>query len=315
MKNNTNRLFLKITLLFLLIGVFSYGQQLPQYTQWASHQFAINPAHAGIKPCLDAHSLFRTQWQGFEGAPKSGFLTLAVPINAKVKHWLSARYGVGAKIELDNIGPFTTNRLNFSYAAHFNFSLDTRLSLGLYGGFVQFGYNSQNSTTIDPDPSVLKSNSFITPDATFGAWWNGKNYYVGAVLQNLVTSKWEEIGSYSQFRIHTLLNGGYRYSLNKEVTFLPGFIMRIPPKGPFSVDLNFLFDYQNKIALGVGYRNTDAMLLLLNLKIINQLSIQYSFDLVLSPLRKGTINSHEISLTYSTCKSKNSKTTACSLFE
>ena len=275
MKNNTNRLFLKITLLFLLIGVFSYGQQLPQYTQWASHQFAINPAHAGIKPCLDAHSLFRTQWQGFEGAPKSGFLTLAVPINAKVKHWLSARYGVGAKIELDNIGPFTTNRLNFSYAAHFNFSLDTRLSLGLYGGFVQFGYNSQNSTTIDPDPSVLKSNSFITPDATFG----------------------------------------YRYSLNKEVTFLPGFIMRIPPKGPFSVDLNFLFDYQNKIALGVGYRNTDAMLLLLNLKIINQLSIQYSFDLVLSPLRKGTINSHEISLTYSTCKSKNSKTTACSLFE
>jgi type IX secretion system PorP/SprF family membrane protein len=304
-----------VAIVFLSFGFQLFSQQLPQYTQWSSHQFAINPAHAGIKPCLDVHSLFRTQWQGFEGAPKSGFLTLSVPINAKVKHWLSARYGIGAKVELDNIGPFTSNRLNVSYAAHFNFSPDTRLSLGLYGGFIQYGYNAQGSTTINPDPSVLKSNSFIKPDATFGAWWNGKNYYLGMVLQNLITSKWEDIGSDSKFRIHTLFNGGYRYALNKQVTCLPGFIMRIPPKGPISMDLNLLFDYQNKIALGVGYRNTDAFIVLLNLKIKSQLSLQYSFDLVLSPLRKGTVNSHEISLTYSTCKSKNTKSTACSLFE
>ena len=82
----------------------SFAQQLPQYTQWSSHQFAINPAHAGIKNCLDVHSLFRAQWLGFEGAPKSGFLTIAAPINGVRKHAYSPRHGIGAKIETDKIG-------------------------------------------------------------------------------------------------------------------------------------------------------------------------------------------------------------------
>jgi type IX secretion system PorP/SprF family membrane protein len=292
-----------------------FTQQLPQYTQWASHQFAINPAHAGIKNCLDVHSLFRTQWQGFEGAPKSGFLTLAAPIKTKRKQILSARHGIGGRVEVDNIGPFSSNRLNLAYAAHFNFSPDTRLSLGLYGGFIQFGYSPQNMVTINPDPSISKDVSFIKPDASFGAWWNGKNYYFGLILQNLIHSKWDDIGIDSKFRFHTLINGGYRYQIHEDLTFLPGFLLKFPPKGPAALDLNFLFDFKNKFGLGFGYRNTDAFLFFANFKIKQQLTVQYSFDFVTSVLRKGTIHSHEISLVYTTCKPKDTHATKCSLFE
>lgn len=315
MKTNLyiSRLSLFCAFVFWSISIFS--QQLPQYTQWASHQFAINPAHAGIKNCLDVHSLYRMQWLGFEGAPKSGFLTLSAALKAKRKHWLSARHGLGAKIEIDNIGQFSSNRLNLAYAAHFNFSPDTRLSLGIYGGFVQFGYNPQNTITINPDPSVTKESTFIKPDATFGAWWNGKSYYFGLVLQNLIPSKWDNIGTDSKFKLHTILNGGYQYAIDNKYSLLPAFLMKIPPAGPIALDLNLLFDYKNQFGLGIGYRNVDAFLILANFKIKKQLSIQYSFDFILSPLRKGTVNSHELSLTFSTCKPKDNRTTKCSLFE
>jgi len=61
----------KLLFVFIIIA-FNNGlkaQQLPQYTQWAFHQFALNPAHAGIKQCIDISTLYRNQWVGFEGAP------------------------------------------------------------------------------------------------------------------------------------------------------------------------------------------------------------------------------------------------------
>ena len=312
------QIYLHFVFLFLIVFTFNgycLSQQIPQYTQWASHQFALNPAHAGIKSCLDAHSLYRMQWLGFDGAPKSGFVTMTIPLNFQRKYLLSARHGVGGKIEMDNIGQFSSTRLNLAYASHFNFTPETRLSLGIYAGFIQLAYNAQNQTTILPDPTVLKTTSFISPDASFGAWWNGKNYYFGLVMQNLMHAKWETIGSDSHFRIHTNLNGGYRMPLNKTITMLPGFLLKIPPAGPIALDLNLLFDYNGTIGLGLGYRNTDAFMFLANFKIKQKLSIQYSYDFVTSPLRKGTVNSHELSISYTTCKPKNTKGTVCALFE
>jgi type IX secretion system PorP/SprF family membrane protein len=313
-----NRRLISIVTTFALRVFFlstSVAQQLPQYTQWAAHQFSLNPAHAGIKNCLDMHSLYRLQWLGFQGAPSSGFLTMAIPLNLQRKEMLSARHGVGGRVEVDNIGPFSSTRLNAAYASHFNFTPNTRLSLGIYAGFVQLGYNAENATTIYPDPAVTSSSSFIAPDASFGAWWNGENYYLGWVAQNLIPSKWDPIGKESTFRFHTILNGGIRYSIRPSVTILPSFLLKIPPAGPAALDMNLLVDLRNQFGLGLGFRNTDAFLVLASFKIRQQLSVHYSFDFVLSPLRKGTVNTHELSISFTTCKPTNTKTTTCSLFE
>ena len=315
MKKKLNISFSIVWFTCILVSKTVLSQQLPQYTQWAAHQLALNPAHAGIKNCLDVHLLYRNQWAGFDGAPNSGFLTVSSPINGIRKHAYSPRHGFGGRVELDNIGQFSTTRLNLAYSAHINFTPDNRLSLGLYGGFVQMSYSPQKSITIYPDPAISKQANFMKPDATFGAWWNGKNYYFGLILQNLITSKWDNLGTDSKYRIHTVFNGGYLYSINKNVSVLPAFLVKIPPAGPAAIDLNIAFDYKNQAGFGVGFRNTDALLFLAHFKIKKQLSIHYSFDFILSPIRTGTISSHEISLTFSTCKALDERTTKCSLFE
>ena len=305
-------------LLIILLGCvapFSFSQQIPQYSQWSLHQFASNPAHAGIKPCIDIHALYRIQWVGFEGAPKSGFLTVAIPLSAKRKKYLSARHGTGFKFETDQIGQFNVNRFNAAYAAHFNFTTDNRLSLGVYGGFMQMGYNSKGVQTGEPDPSISQEASFVVPDASFGAWFNSELYYVGFSLKNLIPSKWQNIGNTSRNRFHAAINAGYQLRMSENLSLTPAVNLRIPPKGPVSLDLNLMFDIKNTVGLGIGYRNTDAVIALLNIKIKEQFSIAYSFDYTLSRIQNGAQNTHELSLRYTTCKPPKKATASCPLFD
>lgn len=303
-----------ILTLSVLCWKVSFGQQNAQYTQWSQHQFSLNPAHAGIKPCIDIHSLYRMQWVGFEGAPQSGFLTLSAPIKTKRKQYLSARQGIGLRFENDRIGHFNTSRLNIAYAGHFNFSKDNRLSLGLYGGIIQTGYDPEGSITIDPDPQIHQEASFVSPDASFGAWWNGENYYLGLIVQNLIPNKWD-IGLDSRYRFHTLFNAGYRLKINDNVTFLPAVLVKMPPRGPLVIDIQNQVDFSNKFSFGFGYRTQDALLFFAGFKINQRFSFNYSFDMTLSPFRTVSSNTHEFSISFMACKPENRNQSACPLFE
>ena len=304
-----------IAAFFLLLVHQIWGQQIAQYSQWSFHQFALNPAHAGIKPCIDVHSIYRSQWVGFEGAPKSGVFTLSAPLRAKRKEFLSARHGIGLRFENDRIGQFGTNRLNVAYAGHFNFTRDTRLSLGLYGGVIQMGYDPGGSVTIQPDPQILREANFIAPDASFGAWWNGKDYYAGVVIQNLIRYKWDNVGTNSFFRTHLLLNGGYRMRINDAISILPTVLVKIPPRSPWSVDLQANLDIKNMFDIGLGYRNTDAVVFIAGFKLKQKFLIIYSFDLTTSALKNYSSNTHEISLSFNACRPEKTASASCPLFE
>jgi type IX secretion system PorP/SprF family membrane protein len=300
---------------FLILSGSFWSQQLTQYSQWAFHQFTLNPAHAGIKPCLDMHSIYRSQWVGFEGAPKSGVFTVSAPLRAKRKQFLSARHGAGMRFENDRIGQFGTNRLNFAYAGHFNFSVDSRLSLGLYGGVVQMSFNPIGAITNQPDPQIFREANFIVPDASFGAWWNGKDYYTGLIVQNMIPYRWNGLGTNSYFRRHLMVNGGCRLRINDAISVLPSVLIKIPPQAPWSLDLQTNVNIRNTFDIGMGYRNTDAVIFIAGYKVNQKLSIIYSFDLTTSALKNYSSNTHELSLSFNTCRQEKTTTVSCPLFE
>lgn len=304
-----------ILFIFIVAGKPIHSQQIPEYSQWFLHQFAINPAHAGIKQCIDIHTLYRVQWVDFDGAPRSGFLTVSIPLQAQKKRMFGARYGTGFKFETDRIGQFSINRLNLAYAAHFNFSETDRLSLGVYGGIIQTGYDPSSSTTSTPDPSVMQQANFLSPDATIGAWYNSENYFGGLTLKNLFRSPWQDIGNDSRHRIHVALNGGYRLPINSSFTLLPAIIIRVPPKGPGSADINLYADYKSILGFGLGYRTGDAINAVVTLKIKEQFSLSYSFDYTVSAIQSVAKNTHELSFRFTTCKPDRSGVAKCPLFE
>lgn len=301
-------------LILLLISSFGRSQQITQYSQWSFNQFAINPALAGVKRCLDIKTAVRAQWLGFEDAPQSGFFTVNAPLNKKKKRLNDSFHGLGGKIERDIFGAFDNFSLSMAYALHFPIGKDHQLSFGASLGLQQLGFNHTKAVTIEADPAVAESsNQMLFPLLGAGVWYSSQNFYVGTAVDQLAKNKWENVGFASRFRIHTKIQAGTKFTFANDNSILPGILFRIPPAGPVSFDLNAMFDFQNQFALGVGYRNVDAFIGFLKVN-IKQFTIGYSFDYVTSAIRGGNFHTHEISLQYSGCRRGARSERACPLF-
>ena len=85
-----------ILFLFAVIGGI-YAQQDAQYTQYMFNTMSVNPAYAGSRGQLSMAALYRAQWVGLDGAPKSFTLNLHSPIR-------DSRIGYGISVVNDDIG-------------------------------------------------------------------------------------------------------------------------------------------------------------------------------------------------------------------
>lgn len=303
-----------ISFLFGLIPVV-FGQQISQYSQWSFNQFAINPALAGVKRCLDIRMAYRAQWIGIEGAPQSGLFTINAPLQKKEKRYNDFFHGLGGKIERDLMGPFNNFSISLAYAIHIPLTKEQRLSFGLSAGIQQFGFDKNKSTTIDPDPAVAESsNKMLFPLLGFGAWYTNEYVYAGAAIDQLAMNKWENVGYASRFKLHTKLQVGGKFSFENNNSILPGLLLRIPPSGPASVDFNVMFDFKNMVTLGLGYRNTDALIAFFKVN-IKKITIAYSYDYITSSIRGGNFHTHELSIQFNGCRTPARSQSACALFE
>ena len=71
--------------------------------------------------------LYRNQWQGIEGAPKTQTLTLHSPLK-------NDRVGVGFNVVNDAIGPIDETRANLSYSYRIPLGGHNKLAIGIQGG-------------------------------------------------------------------------------------------------------------------------------------------------------------------------------------
>lgn len=305
----------RILVFFILLGWQLSAQQIPHITQWVHHQYAINPAYTGIKNCMEVQSTIRGQWLNLSGAPVTGFLSLHAPLKAKRNKFLAARHGLGGLIYYDQIGPFQTIQVQMSYAGHFNFSVDNRLSLGLAVGAKQLAFDITKAKPLDPDPAINGSATQILPTATFGAWWNGKNYFLGMSIYELIPQKWNQIGTNASSKMHGMFNAGYKMQINPKFTFFPAMYVGFVPNSLVDLQIQALGEFQRKWWFGLGLRNTDALIAMVGFKFLDKWKIGYSYDFILSRLRPGTFHSHELTLSFSPCKQRVDRQAACPIFD
>ncbi|HLP56753.1 MAG TPA: PorP/SprF family type IX secretion system membrane protein [Fluviicola sp.] len=304
-----------LVLISVITGFGCFAQQIPHMSQWSNHQFAINPAHAGIKTCLEVQSTLRGQWINMDGAPISGWATISAPLQAKRKKYLSGRHGLGGIVNYDQLGAFKQISLQLAYAGHFNFTKEDRLSLGLAFGATQLAFDIEKAKPLFADPRINGSAVELKPTATFGAWWNGKNYYAGFSLYQMIPQKWKSIGSDAKFSMHAMVSGGYRMPLNQEWSLLPAAYIGFAKAAPMDFQLQALVDYRSRLITGLGFRNTDAVIGFLGFRFEERWRIMYSYDFILSPLRSGTFHSHELTIGFSPCRTPSSDQQLCPLFE
>jgi type IX secretion system PorP/SprF family membrane protein len=291
-----------ILLVFCFLSILkATAQQDPHFTQYMNNMSVVNPAYATATPAiLNLGSLYRYQWAGIEGAPKTLTLFAHTPINEKIEG--------GFSLVSDNIGDGAKKETNFFADFAYVLQLDEKqkLSFGLKAGFSSISTNFNgfrlNSGDISTDNAFAENINETVPNIGAGAYYFTDNYYVGLSVPNLLSAEHIKsraaINSFGPQEIHTYLTGGYVFDINEAFKFKPAAMAIFVKGAPVSVDLTANVLYNEKFELGAAYRFGDAASLLMNVNVTPNLRVGYSYDYVTSNLSQFSSGSHEIVLLY-----------------
>ncbi|MFT4804092.1 MAG: type IX secretion system PorP/SprF family membrane protein [Psychroserpens sp.] len=276
----------------LLIATQVYGQQDPQYTQYMYNMNVINPAYAGSKENLSFGLLYRTQWAGIDGAPKTATFFAHSPIGEKV--------GLGLSVISDEVGPVkeTNAYVDFSYTL--KLGGEHNLAFGLKAGATFHDIGLAGIDLIDPNDPFFENISTTTPNIGAGFFYYTDSYYFAGSIPNILNSvhldaNGNKIGSEVA---HYFFTGGYVFDLSANTKLKPSFLVKSAFDAPTSFDVNLNVLFWNKFEVGGSYRLDDSFSGLVNFAITPSLRVGYAYDSVTSDISRYAPASHEFMLLF-----------------
>jgi type IX secretion system PorP/SprF family membrane protein len=286
------RQFLKLLMVLLLVTELK-AQQVPQYTQYLFNDFAINPAIAGKNKWWDCRSNNRYQWMGITDAPRTYVLSMHGPMRNK-------KMGIGSTLYTDIVGPTRRIGLNLAYAYHIKINEDYKVSLGLSAGILQWGVDGSKITTHDPGDEVMSNSyqSVIVPDFAAGVYLYSKRLFVSLSAPQLYEAKLKffdyQTNVQSKIKTHFYALAGYKFRINDDFDVEPSVMFKYVKPAPLKIDGAVRCIYQDMVWLGGAFRTNDAVTAMVGYQYKNWLTIGYSYDFTITPLRQYTTGTHEI---------------------
>ncbi|WP_257014153.1 PorP/SprF family type IX secretion system membrane protein [Winogradskyella undariae] len=278
----------------LAVSQIVLSQQDSQYTKYMYNTETVNPAYAGNRGVLSFAGLYRTQWVGINGAPKT--------MNFSVNSPVSERVGLGLSFFNDEIGISTENNvaIDFSYTLPLNDD-ELYLSFGLKGGLniLDVDYGKLNPNVIT-DPAFHPSNNIDGQLSTIigaGLYLRHRDkWYIGLSSPSLLeTEHYDDVTiSTASELMHLYLIGGYVFDLTPEWKFKPAFLLKAVDGAPLAADLSANFLYANKLTLGAAYRWDSALSGLLGFQVTDNIMLGYAYDYDLTDIGNYSSGSHEI---------------------
>ena len=310
---------LRIFSIFLTTGIIavasaqnatliSFGQQDPQFTQYALSPAMFNPAAVGLDESWTSTLFVRSQWVGLPGAPVSQNITSNVPI-----YRISS--GVGVNISNDIAGLQRNTGAQLAYAFHKHF-LNSTLSFGLSGGIRQQTINGDKLVTPtgtygdlvdhnDPNLPVTTATSMI-PDAAAGVYFFSNDLQAGVAVSQLLLPLTAGIlpdGAAAQYNSNAYVYVAYGFDVGTRFRIMPNVLYKTDLNTGV-IDLNTLLTFENRIIAGVSGRTglqgqTDALGIIAGIRVAAEWQISYAYDITLSALNTASAGSHEIVIRYS----------------
>lgn len=312
-------------LLFLsmvLLSMKGYGQQNIQFTQYIFNSVSVNPAYAGYKEEWFGQVGLRSQWSGWEGAPKTGSVSIDGVLDEQER-----RHGVGLQVTADKLGAqgATSVFANYALRLQLDNADEHRLALGVAGGVTQYGLDGNKLSSVEKGDIIIPNHMITTwkPDIRLGVYYSNSKWYAGLSVQDLFSNansneefQFNENSLESLYRkVHGYFIAGALLELDPGLLLRPSLLVKDDFKGPTSLDVNAMFIFNDKFWIGGGYRtrarifNRDYQNISVNkLSSLNSVSgiaqfyvspklrIGYSYDLMLNKMSGLQNGSHEVTL-------------------
>lgn len=293
----------RLTLLLSILVVAIAGlkaQQDPVVSQYMFNHLLLNPAYAGTHPYFSATLLHRSQWVGWEGAPRSQVFTFQGPLPDR-------KSGIGLTLANDHLG--VTNRvdafLNYAYAIRFN--ENAALSLGLKGGISAYSADFTKLTYWDQGDQIYSQGKVqsVLPQFGAGAFFHTPRFYAGISAPSILSYDPREVFSIGStvsalphIRRHFYLTAGYAWEVGPRLVVKPSVCLRYVKAGAPQADINLNFLINRVFWVGASYRTGDALVGLLEFQATRKLRFGYAYDYTLTDVGRFSSGSHELMLSY-----------------
>jgi len=318
----------------VLSGVFAFGQQQFQQSQYLQNIYVINPAASGLTDYVDVNLSYRKQWAGLADAPQTYYITASSLLGKKSlggndlfslrvsDNYVSSedgyetnnnntvverktRHALGGGLLVDNAGHFNTTNGFVSYAVHVPVGQKTNFSAGIKAGLSNLSFNNSDARLESQNDGAYagfigNSNSQLLFDANVGLFLYSDKFYVGYSTGQLFQNEiaFGSANTESNLTLHHYLTGGYRFALSDKVGLTPSTLVKVTSNSPISFDLNAKIDINKKFWAGLSYRNEDAIVFMAGLNVAQFINVGYSYDYTTSDLSNVSTGSHEILLNF-----------------
>ena len=298
--NQLNLLLWSIAAVWL--GAFNMNaQQDAQYTQYMYNTVSVNPGYTGSRGHMSVAALYRAQWVGLDGAPKTQTLNIHTPLGYK---------GVGAGISIvnDQIGPTSETYFDLDLSYTIQTSQDARLSFGIKASAhlldIRFSELNQDLTSPGgPDPTLQQDiQNRFSPNIGAGVYYHTQRFYAGlSVPRFLETTHFDESSlSTASEQLNFYFITGYVMEMSAFWKFKPALLTKVVRGAPLQLDLSANFMYNDKFIIGAAYRWDAAFSGMAGFQISPSFLLGIAYDREITELGNAAFNdgSFEVILRY-----------------
>jgi type IX secretion system PorP/SprF family membrane protein len=298
-----------------MIGLVVYGQQDAHYTQYMFNKLPINAGYTGAREVLSLRALYRDQWVGIDGHPRTITLSGHAPLK-------NENLAAGGYLVYDELGLERKAMLDGTYAYRVPIGEKMKLGIGINAGIMWYQHKLSESRPNDPtDPSLNVDISKILPDVGAGLYFYHPNFYLGWSIPNFVTMDLQNKGQQTNSDIfakrvmHMYSQAGVIIPIGKILKLRPQVmvsnILNLKYKYPITFDANFSIMMYDRVNIGASYRtsmgkrdnpdrleNGDSFDVMAEFWPTRQMMIGYAYDFSLTDLQQYNNGSHEVILGY-----------------
>lgn len=294
------------SIILILLLAFSFNgkaQQDPQFTQYMYNTQIINPAYAGSQEGMSFGLLYRTQWVGFEGAPR----TLTFTGNSSLGTF--DQMGLGLSVVTETIGPADDSNINIDYSYAINVSDNAKLAFGLKAGVSVLNVDFTRLNIFDTTDPQFQNNidNRVQPQVGAGLFYYKENMYVGLSSPNfLSTNHFDESSlednnfssSVASESVHYFLMAGYVFDLTTDLKFKPATLVKVVTGSPLQWDLTANFLFKEKFTVGAAYRWSAALSALAGFQANDNIFIGVAYDYQNTDIELHSDGSYELIFRY-----------------
>lgn len=281
----------------------AFGQQEHQYTQFMYNKLLLNPGYAGARGIPFLTGIYRNQWAGFDGAPKSGLISFNSP-------FLTQRVGIGVTLSARQIGldKDVYGSLAYSYDIINDEAINVRV--GLMGSMKSFSVDFSKAQPTNPGDVSIGSKKDPGFYANVGAGvYAGfsEKYYIGFSIPQLYANDLginQTPGTNTAVEVrHIYGMAGASFPLSEDISIMPAILTKYVKNAPFDADLNVNLDIKKKVTAGLSYRlggegSGESVDLLCFFQATPQLGIGAAYDFTLTQIKDYSSGSFEVMVQY-----------------